>query len=732
MNKTVIFLCASIFFLFSTTCPANQPQKEKAPFLLDDIVVTATKTKEEIGSAPGSIHVVSRQDLENRDIKTIDDALLIIPGVFVKRSKGLMDSTTSVRLRGFNNDQYTLILIDGQPINDAYTGGVEWGMLPIESVEKIEVVKGPSSALYGGNAMGGVINIITRTPLKPQGIIKAGMGSNGTYRYSASCGTRFKDSFSLRLGYEGETTDGYPTTPVLSTISSGAGNVPGGYAMRNNTDTQDKWVVGDKGDNGAKKETISGKAVYDVTDTVKLSFSLVSGKDEYDYGPPHTYMGTYGDNTTYADAGSGLRARFRPNDFIGYTGIGDNQTDIFSLGYEQLCQTVLVSLKAGYQGAEDRYTLESGSGLADYSDSAGTLTETENNALFVEAQGDLPIGDSHHFTLGTSYRTDESDTNSYTIPFYRSYSGRSASTYHMGGQSWTWSFYAQDKWRLAEKLTLYLGARYDYWKVYDGLSGNTGSETRYAENNESSLSPKLSVVWKPLSDTVLRSSVGQAFRAPTLYELYRTWVSGSTTYQSNPSLKPETVLTIEAGIDQTFFHKRIKLGLTGFWNEIEDLIYYKVEGSTKTRTNAGKVRTLGIELNSSWTMNDYFTLWGNYTHTNATIKENITDPGSEGKQVAGIPENTFNLGLDFKTDQYKASLTGCYFSKIYNNSDNSDVAEGVYSTYEPRFCLDTKVTWSPFKWGDISLCVNNILDQETYQYYLTDGRSYFAEVALKF
>jgi len=302
--------------------------------------------------------------------------------------------------------------------------------------------------------------------------------------------------------------------------------------------------------------------------------------------------------------------------------------------------------------------------MADYYDSAGTLAETENRSLFFEAQGDLPIGDFHYFTMGTSYRTGESDTNSYDIPYYRSYSGRSDSTYQMGGKSWTWSMYAQDEWSLDEKITLYLGARYDYWKVYDGLSGNTGSETNYADNTESSLSPKLSVVWKPLSDTVVRSSVGQAFRAPTLYELYRTWSSWGTTYQSNPNLKPETVRTVEAGIDQSFYNKQIKFGLTGFWNEIDDLIYYKMEGSTKTRTNVGKARTLGLELSSSWIMNDYFSIWGNYTYTNAEIIENITDPDSEGKQVTGIPENAFNLGVDFKADQFKATLTG-HFSKFF-------------------------------------------------------------------
>ncbi|HID29907.1 MAG TPA: Plug domain-containing protein, partial [Desulfobacterales bacterium] len=66
---------------------------------------------------------------------------------FVKRSKGLMDSTASVRIRGFSLDRYTLVLIDGQPLNDSYTGGVEWGALPVENIERIEVIRGLASAL---------------------------------------------------------------------------------------------------------------------------------------------------------------------------------------------------------------------------------------------------------------------------------------------------------------------------------------------------------------------------------------------------------------------------------------------------------------------------------------------------------------------------------------------------------------------------------------------------------
>jgi len=93
---------------------------------LEEIVVTATKTEKKVEDAPGSVTVIDKEEMKKKNIETVDDALNSLSGLFVKRSKGLMDSTTSVRMRGFAGDEYTLVLIDGQPLNDAYTGGVEY------------------------------------------------------------------------------------------------------------------------------------------------------------------------------------------------------------------------------------------------------------------------------------------------------------------------------------------------------------------------------------------------------------------------------------------------------------------------------------------------------------------------------------------------------------------------------------------------------------------------------
>jgi iron complex outermembrane recepter protein len=559
-----------------------------------------------------------------------------------------------------------------------------------------------------------------------------GYGSNDTYRYRLSGGNLFWDRLSFQFGYEEEGTDGYVTTPVLKTITSGKGNTSGGYSMDDPYGNPTKWVVGDKGDNGAFHQAYNIKGGYKLSDTGNVTFSMLSGRFEYDYGEPNTYMGTFGSTNTYADAGTNRRARFQPNDFIDSTGIGRTDTDIYGISFKESFGPVRLHAQGGLVRSDDRYTLETGSGTADYQTSKGSLKISDNQTWFGEITGDVPITQAHLLTMGVSYRADESDTDDYNVPFYRGYSDRSESIFYSGGESSTWGFFLQDEWHVIDPLTLYLGLRYDYWTVSDGASGAPGALTDYDSNSEGELSPKVAAVWKALPDTTVRGSVGHAFRAPTLYELYRSWTSGTTNYVSNPDLKPETVWAYELGVEQWLFDKKTRLALTGFWNDIDDMIYYRTEGNNRLRINAGKVRTYGIEIEAEQKITDWLALWGNFTYTHARVEENSTDLDSEGKKLTGVPEYMGNIGVDASTKWFKTSLMGRYYSKVYGASDNSDTAEGVYASYEPAFFLDAKFTVSPVKWMDVSLSVENILDEEYYEYYKSDGCTVFAEVTFKY
>ena len=133
---------------------------------MSPVVITATRTKRVVEDVPARMAVIGRSEIENYPANDVDDALKSISNVFVNRSWGIFSKNTSVTMRGLDGTSRTLVLLDGIPLNKVSGGQIQWALIRPEDVENIEVLKGPGSALYGMNAMGGVINVITRKPQK--------------------------------------------------------------------------------------------------------------------------------------------------------------------------------------------------------------------------------------------------------------------------------------------------------------------------------------------------------------------------------------------------------------------------------------------------------------------------------------------------------------------------------------------------------------------------------------
>src|SRR5215510_10039215 len=173
------------------------------------VVVTATRSAAEADKAPISTSVITPKEIEARPLRNVDQQLTLTEGVYVQRLQGPSATDTQVSVRGFNNSSRTLVLLDGQPINDAYSNGVNWTGLPIGEVDSIEVARGPYSSLYGGNALGGVINIRTK-PVERRQISATGeFGTYGTSHVSGRFGDRFMNRLGLTFGAERFKTDGY-------------------------------------------------------------------------------------------------------------------------------------------------------------------------------------------------------------------------------------------------------------------------------------------------------------------------------------------------------------------------------------------------------------------------------------------------------------------------------------------------------------------------------------------
>ena len=200
--------------VFALSCGCGSAFAQSAPQQLPDLVVTADRTSEPIGSTGSAISVVSSQTIATANPGSLVDALRTVPGLDITETGG-PGSTTNVRLRGANTGQ-TLVMIDGIRINDptAASGDFDFSMFAPSAIERIEVLKGPQSALYGSNAMGGVINIITKKGSGPAQFnvrTEAGsygtlattgsmVGSQGPWSYAVTGGGEHSNGFS-RYGY---------------------------------------------------------------------------------------------------------------------------------------------------------------------------------------------------------------------------------------------------------------------------------------------------------------------------------------------------------------------------------------------------------------------------------------------------------------------------------------------------------------------------------------------------
>lgn len=159
-NKIALGVVAALASSFVMTASAEDPERL--------LVTTASGFKQTVEDAPASVSVVTREQLETKSYRDVTDALKDVPGVLVTGG----GSSSDISIRGMD-PKYTMILVDGKRVASRETrpnsdnSGIEQGWLPpLPAIERIEVVRGPMSSLYGSDAMGGVINIITRKAQK--------------------------------------------------------------------------------------------------------------------------------------------------------------------------------------------------------------------------------------------------------------------------------------------------------------------------------------------------------------------------------------------------------------------------------------------------------------------------------------------------------------------------------------------------------------------------------------
>ncbi len=737
---------AVILALVTTAAPLQargDEQDNSKETTLDEMVVTATRTEKSIADAPGSVSVVTAAEMKKRNIQSVDEALNMLPGVFDSRRKGLMGTTSSVTFRGLSGAGRSLLLLDGMPLNDAYSASQPWGGLNAQNFSQIEVVRGPSSSLYGGNAMGGVINFLSHMPEKREFTLSSGYGGgletdaamDRLWSSYTSYGDRIgKLRLYAALSYR--STDGYPSGLVTTTTNPSASGISGAHPTTDTTGKTTKYITGDSGDNGWWDYSAAIRAQYDFSDTANIRISWLRTANKYSYDPPHTYL---------RDA-SGAEA-YRPGQSSYLNGDGANVQDMYTIHAEALLGQVKGKFLFGINDQHENWYTTPGSSATVASGGTGTKSDSPSRTYFTDLQLSVPVLEKHILTGGFSFRYDVADSDNLPLSDYEDEDSVSGpSTQWGGGTTQTYSAYLQAEIALLDNLTFYAGVRDDYWvsnNGYAGFSGTGASDQKYPEKSKNSINPKGALVWKPLDGTTVRISGGRAFRAPQLNQMYKTWSSSSTSklYIANPDLNPETVLAWDFGIEQKLW-KGAKIKATYFENYIDDMIYTVTLSSTTSiggknytnvkYSNLGAGETRGVELEAEQSLGKNLRLFAGYTYTSSNITEYDENKSLEGKDLQHAPRHMINAGLDASYGPLSLFLSGRYVAKQYGSDSNSDKANGVYGSYDPFFVMDLKAGYRVTDWATLSLSVNNLLDRTYYTYYVAPGRSWFANIDLRF
>lgn len=710
---------------------------------LDEVVVTATRTEKSIADAPGSVSLVTETEMRKRNVQSLDEALNLLPGVFDSRRKGLMGTTSSVSIRGLSGAGRTLLMLDGMPLNDAYSASQNWGGLSSRNFSRIELVRGPSSSLYGGNAMGGVINFLSHMPEKREFTLSSGYG--GGLETDAAMDRLWSSYISygdkigkLRLyaGLGYRSTDGYSSGLVTTTTNPALSGISGARPTTDTTGKTKKYITGDSGDNGWWDYSAAIRAQYDFSDTANIRISWLRTANKYSYDPPTTYLRNASGSPVY-----------RPGESSYLNGNGANVQDLYTIHAEALMGPMKGKFLFGINDLHENWYTTPASSANVASGGAGTKSDSPGRTYFTDLQLSIPILEKHLLTGGFSFRYDTADSRNLPLSDYEdedSVSG--AMTQWGGGTTQTYSPYLQAEIALMDNLTLYAGVRDDYWVSNNGYAGFTGtgaSDQKYPEKAKNSINPKGALVWKPLEGTTVRISGGKAFRPPPLNQMYKTWSSSSTykLYIANPHLNPETVLSWDFGIEQKLW-KGARIKATYFENYIDNMIYTVTLPTTTTiggksytnvkYSNLGAGETRGVELEAEQNFGKNLRLFAGYTYTSSNITEYDENKNLEGKNLQHAPRHMISAGVDASYGPLSLFLSGRYVSKQYGSDNNSDKVNGVYGSYDPFFVLDLKTGYRITEWATLSLSVNNLLDREYYTYYVAPGRSWFANLDLQF
>ena len=620
--------------------------EELQEFSLDTMVVTATRTQMSVKETPTAVEVVDSKKLEQTQAKTLHDALKGALGVNVFND---FQGRSNVSIRG-SESRHVLIMVDGKRLGGeaAYNSANAWDVdrIRMEDVERVEIIRGPAGALYGSDAMGGVINVVTKTPDKTIANVNYEYGW-----YEDGKGAGYKGNLYLQ-GAEGN---------YSYKINAG---------LNKNRPYMDPNGSGDSMNFYGKQQPISLSVDYKFDNGNKLSVDYSKIKENNQKSTTsRTDMkpGIWQDKiqTIYND-------NKRTDYAITYQGSDDKQDWMFR-AYKSVFDKHYMNQN------NTRMTMMGRPGAWKLQDPK--IDTVKRTLSVIEGKDTFNLSDKNKLTAGFEYRKDESEGTRLKKP-NTSLSGSSARDAFDKAAINYMAAYVQDEFRPNDKWLIIPSVRFDH-----------------SDQFSNKLTSNLAATYNAADDVRIKAAIGQGYKTPTVNDLYIFWEmyaanpgSKGQFYVGNPDLKPEKSLSYELSVEKDWGDRStVHLGL--FRNEVKDLIgtYWTGKmtedypdiypGITGDRImayeNIPEALLQGVELYGSHRIGKDIYLNAGYTFLDAKDKTAGTRLKDRAKHqvtfgVSYQPENIYAWDLSFDL----VSNINYYF----NNGDKSTMGNFVYET----------------------------------------------------
>ncbi|MBK9989858.1 MAG: TonB-dependent receptor [Verrucomicrobia bacterium] len=736
-----------------------------APIVLDDYLVetnAATFDKK----APAVTQQVLGSDLKSFNLATTVGALRNLPNLFI-RERFIGDKNAPVGIRGTSNRQTgrTVVLADGIMLSNflgtGFGNSPRWFLLAPEEIEKAAVIYGPFSALYPGNSIGGTVLFTTSMPAKTIATAKAQYFTHSFKEYGTNDdlhGSSAFVSFGSRQGrfsYYGfySHLDNLSATTQFSTINNSATAAPGtgGTAASGaHTDTDfannPRIIYGAEGPTKAVHDLFKIKLGLELANALQLRYTLAYWSNSEDRTRPQTYLRgtdgaeiwsgkveTAGRTFTIANSQFSLSERTQADLInaiaLSYTPDTGLQAVISGNLYDVLEDDTRASTAALPNARSG------GSGLGTVVDHTGW------KALDVKLGYRAPDGwlAARAPSFGWHYDNYFTVSNQYVLSNWRDASTRTVLNNGNGGRTRTQALYAQDAWAITPEWTLTPGLRWENWHATHGYREKDFSGARvrsdYADRSQSALSPKLALAWKPAPVWSARLSLAEAYRFPTVGELFQGSISANGSITNNdPNLRAERALDKDLTVERSLGKDGL-IRLSLFEEDVRRALISQStllpNGTSFSGTqNIGRIRSRGAELAIDRKKFLHRSLDLNFavSHTDARILENPALPSSIGKRVPRIPFWQTRAGLQWRASSWLALSTHLRTaSQQYNTLDNSD-PRGGYGGTDKYAVVDLKATATLRKNFTASLGCDNVGDYRYYVYHPMPERTWFAEI----